>query len=225
MEEPKDFEHMARWYAEQLTAAQLRALAGNLGVSTRSLRRLGAGWNAVGYTFPMRNESGRIIGLHVRYPAGSKVAEKGSRNGLFIPDGLPANGILLVCEGVTDTAAGLDLGLPAVGRPSCNGGGRMLKVLARHRAVVIVGDNDLSNQPGKMPPGQRGAESLARSLALHCTSVRIVYPPSGVKDLRQWRAAGLTPSQMKDAILAAKPVRLTVGVTNRARKRRHDHGR
>jgi hypothetical protein len=221
----KDFALLARRCRKQLESACLQGLAQSLGVSVESLRRLGVGWNGAGYTFPMRDEAMRIVGLHIRYPAGFKAAEKGSSNGLFVPDDLPADGTVLICEGPTDTAAALDLGFAAVGRPSCSAGGQMLKVLTKGLAVVIVGDNDPPKRRGQTPPGQKGAESLAQLLALHCRSVRIVYPPKGVKDLRQWKAVGVTPGELTAAIRATKPISVRVRAMSPAGKGGTNHGR
>ncbi len=221
----KDFALLAGRCRKQLEPACLRGLAQGLGVSVESLRRLGVGWNGAGHTFPMRDGEMQIVGLRIRYSTGFKAAETGSSNGLFVPDDLPADGTVLICEGPTDTAAALDLGFAAVGRPSCSAGGQMLKVLAKGLAVVIVGDNDPPKRRGQTPPGQKGAESLAQLLALHCRSVRIVYPPKGVKDLRQWKAVGVTPSELTAAIRATKPVGVRVRAMSPAGKGGTSHGR
>ena len=185
----KDFGMMAGQCSERLTPEALGGLADELGVSVQSLRRLGVGWNGAGFTFPMRDATGDVIGLRIRYNSRFKAAQKGSRNGLFIPADLPDGGPLLICEGPTDTAAALDLGFAAVGRASCNTGGRMLAEFARGRDVVIVGDDDA--------PGRRGAVALAEALLLGCTSVRVIYPTGGAKDLRAWKASGLTREQVQ----------------------------
>ena len=204
----KDFPSLARQYQSWLKTEQLDGLAEELGVSAQSLRRLGLGWNYSGFTFPMSDASGRVIGIRIRYPSGLKAAERGSRQGLFMPIDLPPDGLLLLCEGPTDTAAALDLGFAAVGRPSCNSGVRVFTALTRGRDVVIVGDTD--------EPGRKGAEALAAELALHCPSVRLVYPPDGIKDLRQWKADGLTREQLQSVIEQSKPLR--VAITHQARE-------
>jgi len=212
----KDFAALAKRYEKAPTPEGLAALAAELNVSAKSLSRLGVGWNGAGHTFPMRDEAGQTIGVRIRYTSGFKAAEKGSSNGLFIPQDLPPEGLLLVCEGPTDTAAALDLGLAAVGRPSCNTGALLLAKLTRGRDLVIVGDSDA--------PGRRGAERLASVLVLGCRSVRIVFPPEGLKDLRAWKAAGVTPEQLRTAIEKMWP--LNVKVEARMRKRKDkSHGR
>ena len=198
----KDFTALAKKYQDRLDESKLRELAKDIGVSADSLKRLGIGWNSSGFTFPMSDASGQIIGIRIRYLSGLKAAEKDSRQGLFIPTELPAEGLLLICEGPTDTAAALDLGFTAVGRPSCNSGTQMLAKVARGRDVVIVADND--------PPGRKGAEALASELVLYCLTVRLVYPPDGIKDLRQWKVIGLTREQLQSVIKQSKPLRIVI---------------
>ena len=209
----KDFAELAQMYQQRLTYKTLSTLAAQLGVSADSLRRLQVGWNGAGYTFPMRDETGRLIGLRVRYRSGCKVCETGSRQALFIPTALPVDGLLLICEGPTDTAAALDLGFAAVGRPSCNTGAPMLRRFASGRRVIIIADND--------DPGRKGAYALASELILHCSDVRIIYPSDNVKDLRQWKAVGLITTELQRLIDAAPPIIVTVETrTLRRRKER-----
>lgn len=198
----KDFAELAQRYQDMLTEQSLNKLVVQLGVSADSLRRLQVGWNGAGYTFPMRDETGAIVGLRVRYPSGTKVCETGSRQALFIPTDIPARGLLLICEGPSDTAAALDLDFSAVGRPSCNAGARMLSKFASGRDVALIADND--------KPGRKGAEALAGELILHCPKLRIVYPPDEIKDLRQWKAAGLARDELRRRIKVVKPITLTI---------------
>jgi hypothetical protein len=157
----------------------------------------------------MRNPSGQIIGIRVRFPSSAKAAVPGSRQGLFIPCGLPIDGPLLICEGPTDTGAALDLGCAVIGRPSCTGGMTMAVTISRGREVVIVGDNDT--------PGRRGAESLATVLTPYCRTVRTIYPPDGIKDLRQWRRAGMTTKEFCDVVEKVQPRRLVISARRLAR--------
>ena len=198
----KDFPALAKRYQNWIKQEQLDGLAEGLGVSAESLRRLGVGWNYAGFTFPMSDALARIIGIRIRYPSGLKAAERGGKQGLFIPARLPKHGLLLICEGPTDTAVALDLEFAAIGRPSCNSGVRLLTTLTKGRDVVIVGDSD--------EPGHKGAEALASELVLHCPTVRLVYPPEGIKDLRQWKAAGLTRKQLQSVIEQSKPLRVVI---------------
>jgi hypothetical protein len=79
----------------------------------------------------MMDVAGRVQGIRLRFSNGRKLAVRGGREGLFVPSGLAATNQLLICEGPTDTAALLDLGFAAVGRPSCAGGTRLLVELLR----------------------------------------------------------------------------------------------
>ena len=164
------------------------ALARGLGVTARSLHRLGLGWSEkhLAFTFPMSNAGGQVIGLRLRCINGRKLSLRGSRTGLFIPADLSGGGRLLICEGPTDTAAMLDLGFDALGRPSCSGGGDLIcRYVALHpRRVVIVADND--------KPDKRGRRAgLDGGLALHDRLRRdhrdiILIQPTGAKDAREW---------------------------------------
>jgi len=201
-EQSRDFRQLAKQYQEQLMTKQLDVLTDSLGVSVESLKRLNIGWDGKAYTFPMSNDFGKIIGIRRRFPSGRKVSIKGSKTGLFIPRGLSTDGFLLVCEGPTDTAAALDLGFSAIGRPNCNSKVEMTANLVKGRIVVIVGDND--------KVGHTGSERLARILSLFCPSVKIVYPPGGTKDLRQWLKAGLSKEILQELINKTKPIEIRI---------------
>jgi hypothetical protein len=199
----RDFDQMCSQYQSQLTDAGLHALATSLGVSAGSLQRLRTGWDGRAYTFPMSNDFGKAIGIRRRFPNGGKVSVKGGKTGLFIPTDLTGVGSLLICEGPTDTSAALTLGFDAVGRPNCNSLVEMTVRAVRGRdELVVVADNDAV--------GQMGAERLASVLALCCPSVRVVHPPAGVKDLRQWLSAGLTSEALREIIAETCPIRMNV---------------
>jgi len=179
---------------------RLARLAQVLGLSIESLQRLGVGWSARhgAYTFPMRRGDGTICGIRLRSPDGRKWAVRGSRQGLFVPDGIDATDRLLVAEGPTDTAACLDWGLAAIGRPSCSGGTRdVVAYVRQHRPseVVVLADAD--------EPGLRGAEALAGVLVAYTAAVRVVRPPAETKDARGWRSTGASAKDVLAAIDAA----------------------
>lgn len=192
---------MARDAHAALSADGRAELAALLGVSAESLERLRAGWSAQhnAYTFPMSVASGGIVGIRLRRADGSKFSVPGGHEGIFVPTEYPTTGSLLIAEGPTDTAALLDLGFAAIiGRPSCTGGTRIIKELVRARnysGAVIVADADA--------PGERGADSLASSLRLFIEAVRIITPPSGIKDAREWKRRGATKADVEAAIAAA----------------------
>lgn len=203
-EERTDLGPLAREYAAAVDMGELRNFADELGLSVESLVRLRIGWakDYRAWAFPMHDADGKHVrGIRLRSWDGRKWSVRGGREGLFIPVGLDFSELLSVTEGPTDTAALLDLGFQAIGRPSCTGGMRLIVELVRQnmlQSIVILADSD--------GPGQRGAESLARTLLLYCRSVRVVRPPDGIKDARAWKAAGATLADIQAAIEAA-PVR------------------
>jgi hypothetical protein len=216
--EEADLGKLAKVYADALPSPSLRLalLARRLGVSEDSLRRLGVGWSAQhwAWTFPMKDAAGEVRGIRLRNTDGRKWAVRGGREGLFLPDGLDASRRLLVCEGPTDTAAALDMGCAAVGRPSCSGGVDLLLRLVRARRpteVVVVADGDL--------PGQRGARTLAAELAGYVPAVRVITPPA--KDLRAWLQSGATANDLATLIEGEVPLRVIV----QASVWRRRHGR
>ncbi len=95
---PTDFGPLAEEWERRLAEGDLRELAKRLGVSPDALRRLGVGWNGAGFTFPMSDPTGQVMGIRIRYPTGHKAAVKGSRQGLFIPDGLTCAEPLLIAD-------------------------------------------------------------------------------------------------------------------------------
>jgi len=107
----------------------------------------------------------------------------------------PSDRPVLVVEGMTDTAAAMQLGFVAVGRPN-NTSTDYLASLLRNRDVIIVGEND--RKPDGRHPGGEGAEVAATAVHEVAASVSTVFPPDHLKDLRQWVQHGATP----DAILA-----------------------
>lgn len=190
----------------------LERLGVNLGLSAESLQRLGACWlpERRAWGFPMREANGRICGVRLRLPNGRKLAIKGGREGLFYPIDIEPGGRLLAAEGPTDTAALLDLGFSAVGRPSCSGGVRhVLQLVRRLEAAeaVVVADGD--------KPGRLGAERLTASLVAYVATVRTIRPPDGIKDARAWKAAGATHGDVQAAIEAAEPRWLAIRTTCR----------
>jgi hypothetical protein len=159
-------------------APRLGLLAMSLGLSLESLERLGTGWNGSAWTFPMRNDREEIVGFRTRFDNGSKFAIKGSRSGLFIPIGRTRGiGEVWIVEGPTDTAAMIEMGLNAIGRPSCMGSEQEIRRWTAGMDVLVVADND--------GPGVKGAQELTRTLRGSARSVRMLLPPMGMKDARE----------------------------------------
>ena len=144
MSEPSDgkpdFAKLAADFRAAVRPEALDRLAVALGVSVESLRRLGVGWSAKNraWAFPMSNAAGDVLGIRLRLPGGKKLSVKGGQGrAVFISPRASTgrHGLLLIAEGPTDTAALLDLGFSAVGRPSCTGGVKLLVELVRkHRS-------------------------------------------------------------------------------------------
>ena len=183
-------------FGRDTRTADIESLAVGLGVTPGSLRRLGIAWAGPhrAWAFPMFDARRAIIGLRLRAEDGRKWAVAGSRNGLFWPDGLAGAGPLLVCEGPTDTAALLDLGYDAIGRPCCTGAVEMvIEVVRRLRRgdVVVVADADT--------PGIEGAGRLARALTEVGRRPKVIRP-LWAKDARAWVQAGATRTVVDAAI-------------------------
>lgn len=187
---------------------QAAALAAELAVTTDSLQRLRVGWAADhrAWTFPMRDAAGNVIGVRLRGNNGHKWSISGGRNGLFLPvDLIEPTARLVVCEGATDTLALLDLGFTAIGRPNCSSGYKLIVQLIQGLApteVVVMADAD--------PAGQRGAESLAIVLLAYSATVRVIAPPVGIKDARDWKQAGATTADVLSRMESATARKLTI---------------
>jgi hypothetical protein len=209
---------MAQSFASAMSPGRLQRLAQHLGVSAQSLERLDTGWDARRgvWTCPMRYPSMQVCGISLRPLMGKKFSMRGGTNGLFIPRDL-AGDHLFVCEGPTDTAAMLDLGFAAIGRPSCSGGVPLIVELLkaqRIKELTIVADGD--------EPGQKGAEQLARAARLYCVTVKTITPPLGIKDARAWKLAGATSRDVQRVVANAYARRLQITLSPiKPRKRQH----
>ena len=178
-------------------------LADSLGVSADALHRLGVSRDGSGWLIPERNADGEIIGHATRGDDGKKRCRPGSKRGLTMAwplgayDGSTPDDPILIVEGMSDTAAGLDLRFTTIGRPGAHGGAEHLKALLADRHVAIMGENDQA--------GRLGAAGIAEAVADVVASLRVVYPPEGIKDLRAWLLAGATAPGLLAAIQATEP--------------------
>jgi len=170
----------------------------DLGLPKEILMILDWRWDAAAHAvaIPMRNAWGEVTGIRYRsLETGAKWAKRGSKDGLFFdPEFIPWDPEeLVVCEGPTDCAAAMACGFWAVGRSSCGTGRDAIRELIRRkgaRRVTIVADDDKPKPKpggGTWRPGLDGAERLAKGLGC---AYRIVLPPAGFKDLRDWYRAG-----------------------------------
>lgn len=164
-------------------------LGRSLGVSDESLGELQLGWsNEHGaYTFPMRDGKRTIIGIRTRYRNGTKRAVPGSRNGLFVPLSYDSRGEVWVCEGPTDCAALVSVGMNPVGRPSSTGGRDELVTLFRDGRAPVVNIICDRDKPGSLAEGftTHGTDSLATALREIGKRCRIIKPTQH-KDVREW---------------------------------------
>lgn len=190
------WDRMVQSYCEAVHPDRLTVLASGLGVSTLALNRLSIGNKGDGeWTFPMLDSQRRIVGIRIRAEDGSKYAVTGSKNGLFIPNGISNGDPLIICEGPTDTAAMLDLGFDVIGRASCISGNEFVPPLCQGRDVAILTDND--------DAGRLGSKKLAEMLIRVCKSIRIITP-GYAKDAREWVRIGATRREVESVIGATK---------------------
>jgi len=153
------------------------------GVKPITLKIMNIGWHGDCFTFPVRNAEEKPIGLQRLYSDNSKRLDKGSKMGLFIPrlnwDDLPENWILYICEGLSDTATAIDMGLRAIGRLSCGTGKEHIINFCTKKKpsqIIVIADRD--------KPGVAGAKVLAKTLDGKNFDVKILLPE--YKDLREW---------------------------------------
>lgn len=212
-DKPIDAAGMLMKWANNTEYEKLDNFGLQLGVDTDALAALGCAWAGRDWqqniekrawatpcwAFPMSDAGGRVIGIRLRGEGGGKWSVKGSANGLFIPSEFPfvADDTLFLTEGPTDTAAGMTIGLHAIGRPSCSAcDGMVVQYVQRKRVrrVVIVTDNDQPDKHGVIA-GRRGAEKLQRTLPIFSA---IWVPP--VKDIREYVNLGGTRRMIEASV-------------------------
>ncbi len=195
-----DADKLMRGWWNHTTRAMVAALAGSLGVSEDALVALKCAYapDYQAWAFPMRDGSGSVCGIRLRWDNGQKKAVTGSREGIFLSQ-LPTQSEAWLPEGPTDMAALMTLGKYAIGRPTCMGGvAHLAATCARMniRRAVIVSDNDEDKERpngDKWNPGLDGAKRLAEEIGIPCCLV--ILP---TKDSRDFLAAGGT-SELLDS--------------------------
>lgn len=178
---PTELEQTFARYQTNVIFSMPQMLAEELGVTVESIEALRVGYypGESAWVFAEMDANGNVIGLLKRHRKGRKTMVKGSNRGLMYARPLPrSDKPVIVVEGASDTLAAMDMGYVAVGRPSADGGGKMLQTLLNGRDVIVVGENDEA--------GRKGMAKIATVLQQSCPSVRTVLPPSQFKDLRQW---------------------------------------
>lgn len=179
-------------------------LARSTNLDSEALKLLDIEWrtDVKAFAIPERDGDGNVIGYATRTLDGDKRFISGGKRGLtYVTPFLDEDDVpILLVEGMTDVAAGLLLGFVTVGRPSNTGGIKHAVQLLRGRSVVVVGERDGdfdadTSLPNKSP-GKLGAKQHAETLVNICPSVKVIYPPKGIKDLRAWFHAGVTHNEI-----------------------------
>ena len=169
------------------------------GISARTLMRYEIGWDAsarkAGYpsgafTFPYRDEDGKLLNLKKRWERSGKhektfqLINGHSTNVLWPADQLQKSWVVL-CEGESDALRAIEEGLPAVTFITGAGGAekavRSCAPLLQGMHVVIAFDADT--------PGRKSARAIAEVLVRYAESVRIFDPfpkRSDGSDLSDW---------------------------------------
>ncbi len=96
---------------------------------------------------------------------------------------------ILVVEGASDVLAAYVLGFNAVGKPSAMGGISELSTLLRGKKAIVIGEHDSGT-------GEQGMEITFTKLQRFCKQVSKIMPPTGIKDLRDWVAHGVTQEEL-----------------------------
>lgn len=182
-----------RVWLDNTPSALIHKFAEQLNLDPDSLFALGVAWSSDhnAWAFPMRDGHGDPCGIRLRSNSGFKWSVTGGREGIFLSCA-PPQSTAYVCEGPTDTAAALSLGLFPIGRPSCSGATSHIISTFRRLGIdraVIFSDNDLPILvAGKLvTPGQDGAKRLSDSLPIPSV---IMVPPA--KDIREFVRIGGT---------------------------------
>ena len=92
---------------------------------------------------------------------------------------------VLILEGLSDTAAALDLGFVAIGRASA-AFTKGLRDLCKGRKIIVVGENDAPDKFGRVA-GLAGLHKVYDLLHGVAASITKVLPPDICKDFRQWK--------------------------------------
>lgn len=193
-----NFAAMMNGWRGDAPGQRLIEMAERLGVTTKSLWLLGATWceEKKLMAFPMYDETAWgidcVCGIRLRTMDGKKFAVTGSKSGVFFPfraQLLIDAKRLFICEGPTDTASLLSLGLFAIGRASCRGGVPIIQAIVDQIAqeVVLVCDND--------SPGLEGANELVKSI--NKPVVKLIPP---TKDIRAFVQKGATKALIESMI-------------------------
>ena len=199
-QEPINWLQMWSQFRRNVQADKLAALCRAWGCTPEATKWLGVGWNGAknAWIFPERDAEGEIVGLTCRAAERdgtpkpgqrAKYAIPGSTRGLtYAPD--PEWGVIPkyidhpipIPEGASDVLASLSIGMYAIGRPSATGtadSNAWLQKLVKGRDIALCMEYDKG-------AGMVSVLDHAKRLFKHCTSIRFLEPPEGVKDIREW---------------------------------------
>ena len=164
-----------------------------------------------GYTFPMRDGANNIIGIQVRFRSNKKVMVSGSVSGLFIPQSYDKAKAIVLHEGCSDTIKSLDMGMNAVGLPSCSAGFGFIQQMFldpdQNKWCMYFHDHDerkeRKNKKGEVTsyywPGQDGAAKLGDLLLDVGVNYRTMHPKKVGTDFSEMLKS--FPSVDKDALM------------------------
>lgn len=185
-----DNKYVQSFYAQLETGKSiLSPLAIGLNVPVRSLVQLGTRYANEIWNFPMYDSNRQIIGVKRRNLEGKKWCLRSSQLGVYIPSTFDPEKSVVVCEGESDTAAALSVGLNAIGRASATSCGAIIKELVSNAPeVVFVADND-SHLPPSDPNYMIGLKKSVEIAKKIKSATMIVYNEN-YKDLRDWVTSG-----------------------------------
>ena len=169
----------------------LREYATALGVKLSTLQAYNCGVQYQNLAIPMYDSDAvTILGIQLRHRDGKKHTIPGSQLGLFLTAEQarhPTNfhdRRVVITEGFSDAACAYELvGKHArvFGKANNLLGGEKLGEYLTYTGITdvwFIGDRDVA--------GERGIQKSIKELQKRMVSVRVMYPPKGVKDLRAW---------------------------------------
>lgn len=170
----------------KLKNEDLEYLSKKWNINPLFLIALGVGWNNC-YTFPMRSNNNKIIGIQRRFEtkelSGLKLSMESSKLGLFVPQNVKWKDYdtIFITEGLSDLATLLDLGFMGIGRPNANAcidmtAHWLIKRIFWFDAFIVIADADEA--------GIRGARELTKKCN-EFSDAQWILPQQG-KDLREW---------------------------------------
>jgi hypothetical protein len=144
---------IASQFASAITEVQIVTLATHLHVDPIAVREIGTGYDeaTAAYSMPMYAATGAVCGVQRRWINTSggpdrKEAMTGCKLGVF-RSRQPDDGLLVVCEGASDTLAALSLGYEAIGTASAGTCVDIVAAYARGRDILIIADaNDVGRK-------------------------------------------------------------------------------